>query len=102
MRLSELGKAIRKFRIDAGVNQRQMAEELGVTDSYLSMVERGDRDASQRIIGKMEAYFESKGIHVGNALNEASMKSIKTVKIDLRDKSPEFIKKLFTLINGGE
>ncbi len=102
MKLSELGKTIRKFRIDAGVNQRQMAEELGVTNSYLSMIEKGDKDASQRIIGAMEAYFESKGIHVGNELNEASIKSIKTLKIDLRGKSPAFIKSIFTLINGAE
>lgn len=102
MVLSELGKTIRKFRIDAGVNQRLMAEELGVTNSYLSMIEKGDKDASQRLIGKMESYFESKGIHVGNSLNEAYMKSIKVLKVDLSDKSPEFVERIFALINGGE
>lgn len=102
MKLSELGKTIRKFRIDAGVNQRQMAEELGVTNSYLSMIEKGDKDASQRLIGDMESYFESKGIHVGSSLNEAYMKSIKVLKIDLQGKSPAFIKRIFTLINGAE
>ncbi|WP_241647867.1 helix-turn-helix domain-containing protein [Rosenbergiella metrosideri] len=102
MKLSELGKTIRKFRIDAGVNQRQMAEELGVTNSYLSMIEKGDKDASQRFTGKMESYFESKGIHVGSSLNEAYMKSIKVLKIDLQGKSPEVIKMLFTIINEAE
>ena len=102
MKLSELGKTIRKFRIDAGVNQRQMAKELGITNSYLSMIEKGDKDASQRLVGAMESYFESKGVYVGNSLNEAHMKSIKVLKIDLQGKSPAFIKSIFTLINGAE
>lgn len=37
------GKALRAFRLDAGLTQRQLAEMLGTSSDYLSLIERGKR-----------------------------------------------------------
>lgn len=42
----QFGKAIRMARLQKGLNQFQMAELVGVTQSYLSYIESGERDLS--------------------------------------------------------
>ncbi len=45
--LTELGKVLRKIRIDRQELLRDMAEVLGVSAAYLSAVETGKRNAPQ-------------------------------------------------------
>ncbi len=40
---SEVIQLLKKIREDAGVTQIQLAESLGVTQSYVSKIERGER-----------------------------------------------------------
>ena len=40
---SEVIQLLKKMREDAGVTQIQLAESLGVTQSYVSKIERGER-----------------------------------------------------------
>lgn len=53
-----LGKAIRIYRIRAGMNQKELAEKLGISTNYLGMIERGDRNPSQKILEKIASTLE--------------------------------------------
>jgi len=44
LRLTELGKAIRKTRLKAGMTQQQLGERSGFDATYISMLERGRRN----------------------------------------------------------
>lgn len=55
--LTELGKILRKIRIDRQELLRDMAETLGVSAAYLSAVENGKRNAPVAWIDKIiQAY----------------------------------------------
>lgn len=55
--LTELGKLLRKIRIDRQELLRDMAETLGVSSAYLSAVENGKRNAPQTWVEKItQAY----------------------------------------------
>jgi transcriptional regulator with XRE-family HTH domain len=40
----ETGMRLKLFRVSAGLKQRQVAEALGVTSDFVSMIERGKRE----------------------------------------------------------
>lgn len=50
---SHVGNRIKKTRHSLGMTQRHMADKLGVSENYLSMLERGDRSPSLNIIKKI-------------------------------------------------
>jgi transcriptional regulator with XRE-family HTH domain len=55
MKVTELGKFLRKLRIDHGEVMKEMADRLGFTSAYLSAIELGKRSIpegfSSKIIG---------------------------------------------------
>lgn len=49
-----LGQAIRAIRKDAGLSQKELAEAAGIDQSYLSMIESGQRrNPGTRIISRL-------------------------------------------------
>ena len=52
-----LGKALRILRVFEGLTQVQAAEKLGVSQSYLSEIERGDKTPTLDVLGKYSAVF---------------------------------------------
>src|SRR5260370_38950585 len=42
----QLGKTIKRLRTEAGRSQREVAEAAGLTPSFLSLIESGERDPS--------------------------------------------------------
>lgn len=44
--VSRLGYLLRKARVELGINQRIMAEDLGISASYLSAIEKGKRSVT--------------------------------------------------------
>jgi len=57
-----LGKALKKARVDLDVTQKEMAESLGVTASYLSNVELGGRSISFYFFNRIKNYFFDRGV----------------------------------------
>jgi transcriptional regulator with XRE-family HTH domain len=49
-RLEALGALLREERRAAGLSQRDVAERTGVSDAYLSQVERGRHEPSLRVL----------------------------------------------------
>lgn len=53
MFIRNLGKAIRERRLELGVSQMEMAEEAGIHRTYLSDVERGERNITVAMLAKL-------------------------------------------------
>lgn len=51
------GAQIRAFRRDQGLTQREFAESIGYTASYVSMIERGEYPPSYLVLDAIEAAF---------------------------------------------
>lgn len=56
--LSEYGKTIRKIRIDKGLTMAQMANTLGVTSAFLSMIEQGKRNIPECLTKDIISHYE--------------------------------------------
>lgn len=52
-RLRLLGETVRAVREARGLTQHELAEEVGITDSYLSKIERDRQQASPAVIVAM-------------------------------------------------
>ncbi len=86
--LTELGKSLRKIRIDRQELLRDMAETLGVSAAYLSAVENGKRNAPQSWAEKI---IQSYGLDTYEAahLREAFEESRDEVRISLQSISTQ-------------
>lgn len=56
--LTELGKVLRKIRIDRNELLKEMSNKLGVTASYLSAVEHGKREIPSDWITKISRLYD--------------------------------------------
>ena len=48
-----VGEAIKDLRARRKFSQKELAKELGITQGYLSLIERGDREPSLDLIKKI-------------------------------------------------
>ncbi|MFJ5259131.1 helix-turn-helix domain-containing protein [Streptomyces sp. NPDC088387] len=46
-------KRLRRRRIEAGLNKRELAASAGIHPSYVTWLERGDRGASPRVLKRL-------------------------------------------------
>lgn len=53
-----LGKKIRRLRQDRGLTQQQMAEQLGISPSYLNLIEHDERPVTVPLLLKLGQSFE--------------------------------------------
>ena len=54
-----IGKTIRNIRKEQiGLNQKELSTELGITQSYLSQIENGNRVPSMDLIVEISKFFE--------------------------------------------
>ena len=56
-----LGAALREYRNTAGLTQQQAADKIGISRTYLSMIERGVTDNYSHVIYKKILVEISKG-----------------------------------------
>lgn len=52
------GAILRQLRTASGVGIKRLGPELGVTYSYLSKLESGDVNPSEKLVGRVAAYFK--------------------------------------------
>ena len=79
---TELGKMLRKLRIDREETLGDMADHLGYTSSYLSAIEKGKRPAPVGFTKRIASFYSLDADYVGR-LAEAADKTIKSVKVNL-------------------
>jgi transcriptional regulator with XRE-family HTH domain len=68
-----LGEAIRRHREAHAVSMRQFAERAGISNPYLSQIERGLREPSQRVV---DAIARSLEISVDSLYAEAGIEPV--------------------------
>ena len=56
--LIQFGSRVRELRLEAGLSQEKLAERSGLHRTYISSVERGDRNISLINIAKLAKAFE--------------------------------------------
>jgi transcriptional regulator with XRE-family HTH domain len=80
--LTQFGKFCRKLRIDRGELLKDMADKLGVTPSYLSAVETGNRNVPQDWFDKISIHYTLSAQERAE-LKEAIHNSQLTIKFNL-------------------
>lgn len=83
---TEFGKAIRKARIDIGVDMTTMASDLGVKASFLSKMELGGGHISANWVSRIEDYFKSRGI----PLQLAVLADVSNQRVSLQGLPPHY------------
>ena len=58
--LSNFGKHIKSMRIDAGLSQEEFAEKLNIHRTYVSFIERGQRNPSLKMLFKISRALKTK------------------------------------------
>jgi transcriptional regulator with XRE-family HTH domain len=68
--LTPFGKAIKILRMDAGISQKEMAQDLGVSSTFLSNMEMGRNKINPDWVEKISEYFHRRGAPVPSNLPE--------------------------------
>ncbi len=79
---TELGKELRKLRIDRAETLGDMADKLGITSSYLSAIEKGKRPAPNGLSDTISDLY-GLGADVRARLACAADKTVQAVKLAL-------------------
>ncbi len=58
--LKNFGEQVKKLRMDAGLSQEEFAERLGIHRTYVSFIERGQRNPSLLMIFKISRILKIK------------------------------------------
>ena len=53
-----IGPRLRRFRQTLGLTQARMAEDLGISTSYLNLMERNQRALSAKVLLKMAEVYD--------------------------------------------
>ncbi|MGN6256962.1 MAG: helix-turn-helix domain-containing protein [Solirubrobacterales bacterium] len=51
--LAYLGKVVKALRADAGLTQKELAARAGIDGTYVSHIERGDRNPTWAALGRL-------------------------------------------------
>lgn len=57
-KLQAFGKRVRELRLEKGLTQEQLAEKLGVSENYVGMIERAERNTSLEKVFKIAKALE--------------------------------------------
>ena len=99
--LTEFGKFCRKLRVDHDETQQDIANYLGVTTAYLSTVEHGKRNISEKIVDKLISRYNLSGAKL-NQFKSTITNSISFIKIHLHKMNSldrELILKIYYNLN---
>ena len=80
--ITPFGKVLRNLRMDRGTLLKEMAEQLGVTPSYLSSVESGKRNISEDWPQRIGALYGLTASEIED-LEVAAAASTTQIKLDL-------------------
>jgi transcriptional regulator with XRE-family HTH domain len=86
--ITELGKYLRKLRIDKMVTLRQMADEIGMSPAYLSSIETGKKNIPEGFIERTVKYFGLKDEAI-SALRKAADLSLQEISISMKNATQE-------------
>lgn len=86
--LTEIGKFLRKARIDHGLLMKDMAEGVGISAAHLSTIETGKRQITQDLVSRLGAFL---GLKAGTPdyaqLEKAALLSRGQIEIEMKGMS---------------
>lgn len=87
-RLTEFGKFVRIARLEAGKQLKEMADAAGISSAYLSSIEMGRKEVSEKIVNAISNYLqfdEDKSNELWVAANISNGK----IKLDIEGQTNE-------------
>jgi transcriptional regulator with XRE-family HTH domain len=86
--ITEIGKFLRKERIDRSLLLKDMAEGIGVSAAYLSTIETGKRQVTRDLVMKLAEFLGyGAGTEQFAALEQAALMSKDQIEIETRGMS---------------
>lgn len=73
-------RTLKELRENKNVTQEEEAKEFKITKEYLSMLERGERNPSDKLKAKMADFFGVSISYIFLAISETKCLTIKTKK----------------------
>ena len=99
--LTKVGERIRTIRKTRGFTQETLAERTGLQSTYISDVERGDRNISletlEKIIEALE--IEAFDLFEFQKKNERKEEVLQTLHILLANKSTQEVEAIYNIVN---
>lgn len=86
--LTQLGKFLRKIRIDRGELLKDMANNLGMSSSMLSSIENNNRKPPKDFVSRVESAYQLTAEQAED-LARATVESVDLVTIDMEHLSPD-------------
>ena len=96
---TELGKYLQHARVDLGLTMQHMADQVGVSQAYLSAVENGKKDINYVVVGKL---IEVLGLESFDKIRDfeiVAFRCNKTLKVDLSNMTDESVRLMVILSN---
>lgn len=94
--LTEIGKELRKIRIDNDENIKAMASKLGMSIAYLSSIESGNRTVPEKMVEKVVSIYNLDK-NREEVLRNAEINSSKKINIDLSNMTNDRKQLVFAL-----
>jgi transcriptional regulator with XRE-family HTH domain len=85
MAITELGKQLRKLRLDLGITLLEMAQRIGVSSGMLSSIETGRKPAPAGFVDRLASSYEQVAKE-RNAFVALAMQTKSEVKVKLKDR----------------
>lgn len=86
--LTELGKELRKIRINNNERLKDMASKLGITSAYLSAIENGKREPTNKFMDTLFSIYSISSEDIRN-LTQAFQSTVDSININLSNQTQE-------------
>lgn len=83
--MSSIGNLIKKLRIEQGLNVTELAEQSDVSRPYLSQIESGKRNPSNKILNKLAQPLGVTGFSLRTVANRSDFSDSKFLESALKD-----------------
>lgn len=93
--LTEYGKVIRKFRIDKNINQKEHADLLGVSPTFLSNMEKGKKAISMEFINQTITALKFTTNEERQLIQAVSKEAPLSIKITPKNENESLVALLF-------
>jgi transcriptional regulator with XRE-family HTH domain len=92
-KLTPFGKAVRKYRVDRGETQFEVASALGVSVAFLSAIETGKKNVPNELLEKIVTHFElsEEDAQLLRQFAWSSQREIKISMNGMNDRSRELV-----------
>ena len=81
-----IGEKIKNLRESDGLTQEEVAEKVGVSKEFISMVESGKRNPSLEVLSKIASIFSMEASYFIDAKREDFALALRTAEVEEKDK----------------